>query len=325
VLSALCLQAGATNTKLVLVSDPATDGPGREPIDGLAGLPWAQHLGPTRPTSVVARAAAWATTIQPPAAAVDGAAESGRELPDWLRHTLTDAAGHRSPAVIGPPPVSSVVAGLDPSARQAVQRIATSPTTVHTVDCDTSLDGGQGKAAVLTALTRTGGPGIQMMIIPIGPAATPAEQQPYRNYLHDGKSAADSLTRRTWQPPPGSRIVLDGADHLDTNTLTWWLRTAPRHDLSLVLLTDRANPGPHRHLTDTLAAAAPWAAHHLHPTTDIQQATTMVGRLVEAHTNLIQAHQDTERSFTEYLERIRDKARTRDQHRSRDDGHDLSL
>jgi conjugative relaxase-like TrwC/TraI family protein len=324
VLSALCLRAGATNTKLVLVSDPTIDGPGREHIDGLAALPWAQHLGPTRPTSMVARAATWVAT-QTPAAGVE-AAQFGQELPDWLRLTLTDAAAHRSPTVIGRPPAHNALAGLDRPGRRAVQRIATSPTTVHTVDCDTSLDGGQGKAAVLTALTRTGDPAIQTVIIAIGPtAADQAAQQPYHRYLGDQKTAADSLTRRTWQPPPGSRIILDGADHLDTNTLTWWLRTAPGRDLNLVLVTDRAHPGPHRHLTDTLAAAAPWAAHHLHPTTDIEHAATMVSRLVQAHTDLIQAHHDTERSFTEHLERIRDKARTRDHHRSRDDGHDLSL
>ncbi len=76
-------------------------------------------------------------------------------------------------------------------------------------------------------------------------------------------------------------------------------------------------PGPARHLTDTIAAATPWAAHHLHSAPDTQQAATMVGRLVQAHAGLIDAHHDAERYFTEHLERIRDKAPARDQHRSR--------
>ena len=96
-----------------------------------------------------------------------------------------------------------------------------------------------------------------------------------------------------------------------------------------MLITDSTHPGPQRHLTDTLAAAAPWAAHHLHHTVDTghQAATTVVGRLVQAHTSLITAHHDAERAIAEQLERYRSQQRTRDRnrHRSRDDGYDLSL
>jgi len=329
-LTALCVYAGTTNTKLLLVSDPAADGPSRELTDTLAGLPWAQHPGPTTRTTptIVERAAAWTATHPP--TGID-TAEAGGDLPGWLRHTLTDAAAHRSPTVIGRQPAQSVLAGLDPAARRAVERIAVSPTTVHTLDLETSDDdGGRGKAAVITALAKTGGgPGVQMAVIQIGPTTVgQATSQPYQRYLLDGKTAADTLSRRTWKPPPGSRIVLDGADHLPTNTLTWWLQAAARHDLKLVLITDRHHPGPQRHLTDTLAAAAPWADHHLdHPADTQRQATTTVGRLVQAHTDLITAHHDAERAIAEQLERYRSQQRTRDRnrHRSRDDGYDLSL
>lgn len=324
-LTALCLHAGTTNTKLLLVSDPTATGPGREFTDTLAGLPWAQHPGPTTCTTptIVERAAAWTATHPP--TGID-TAEAGGDLPGWLRHTLTAAAAHRSPTVIGRQQAQPVPAGLDPAARRTVERIAVSPTTVHTLDLHTG-EGSQDKAAVLTALARTGGgPGVQMAIIPIGPdTAKQAAGQPYQRYLLDGKTAADTLSRRTWKPPPGSRIVLDGADHLPINTLTWWLQAAARHDLKLVLITDRHHPGPQRHLTDTLAAAAPWAAHHLdHPAdTQRQTTTTTVGRLVQAHTDLITAHHDAERAIAEQLERYRSQQRTRD--RSRDDGYDLSL
>ncbi|MCB0926160.1 MAG: hypothetical protein KDB50_16725, partial [Mycobacterium sp.] len=322
-LTALCLHAGATNTKLVLVSDLTSGGPSRELCDTLAGLPWAHTLNPTSTgRSVVERAAAWAAT-HPPATA--SSAESGRDLPGWLRTTLTDAAAQRSPVVIGRPPAESILAGLDPSARRAVERIATSPTLVHTLDCDTTVDGGQGKTAVLSALTRTGGAGQQLVVMPVGPAAEQAAEQPYQRYVRDQKAIANALGRRTWQPPPGSRVVLDGADHLDTNTLVGWLRTAAHHNLNLVLVTDRANPGPQRHLTDTLAAAAPWAAHHLDATDTQQHAVTMVGRLVEAHTRLIDTHHAAGRAIADHLERTRHQQRDREQHRSRDDGYDISL
>lgn len=322
-LTALCLHAGMTNTKLLLLSDPTATGPGRDLTDTLAGLPWAQHLGPTPTTpGIVERAAAW-TATQPRAGDIDTLQAGQEELPRWLGHTLSTAAAQRSPAVIGRRPGQSVLAGLDRAARRAVERIAVSPTTVHTLDLNTS-DAGQDKAAVITALARTG-PGIQMAVIPIGPTTVgQAADQPYQRYLLDGKSAADTLGRRTWQPPPGSRIVLDGADHLPTNTLVWWLNTTARHDLKLVLITDRAHPGPQRHLTDTLAAAAPWAAH---TTADTQhQATTAtVGRLVQAHTNLITAHHETEQAIVEQIERYRRQQRDRDRHRGRDDGYDRSL
>ena len=327
-LTALCLHAGASNTKLLLLSDPTATGPGRDLTDTLAGLPWAQHLGPTPTTpGIVERAAAW-TATHPPAAAADiDTGQAGQEeLPRPLHHSLSTAAERRSPAVIGRRPVQSVLAGLDPAARRAVERIAVSPTMVHTLDLNTS-DEGQDKAAVIAALTRTGGSTIQIGVIPIGPAADHAEQQPYQRYLVDGKTVADSLYRQTWKPPAGSRIILDGADHLPTNTLTWWLSTAAHHDLKLVLITDQAHPGPGRHLTDTLAAAAPWAAHHLHHTTDTghQAAATIVGRLVQAHTGLITAHHDAEHAIAQQRERYRRQERDRDRSRSRDDGYDLSL
>lgn len=327
-LTTLCLHAGTTNTKLLLVSDPtATGGPSRELTDTLAGLPWAQHHGPvdTRET-IVARAAAW-TAAQPPAAGgVDTSQTGQEELPRWRRHTLSTAAGNRRPAVIGRRPAQSVLAGLDPSTRRVIERIAVSPTTVHTVDLHTN-DGGQDKAAVITALAHTGGPGAQMAVIPIGrPAAEQTAPPPYQRYLLDGKTAADNLSRQTWKPPPGSRIVLDGADHLPTNTLIWWLNITARHDLKLVLITDRNHPGPQRHLTDTLAADAPWAAHQVgRADTRHQDATAVVGRLVQAHTSLITAHHDAEQAIAEYRERYRRQERARDQHRSRDDGYDLSL
>ena len=328
-LTALCLRAGASNTKLLLFSDPAADGPSRDLTDTLAGLPWAQHLGPTPPTpGIVERAAAW--TAAHPAGGVDSVQAGQEELPRPLRHALTTAAEHRSPAVIGRRPAQSVLAD-DLDARRAVQRIALSPTAVHTLDLHTSNDdGGRGKAAVIAALARTGGPGVQMAVIPIGPTTVgQGADLPYQRYLLDGKTAADTLYRRTWKPPPGSRIVLDGADHLTTKSLTWWLNIAARHDLKLVLITDSTHPGPQRHLTDTLAAAAPWAAHHLHHTVDTghQAATTVVGRLVQAHTSLITAHHDAEQAIAEQIERYRSQQRTRDRdrHRSRDDGYDLSL
>ncbi|HNA27581.1 MAG TPA: hypothetical protein PLI01_12315, partial [Nitrospira sp.] len=83
---------------------------------------------------------------------------------------------------------------------------------------------------------------------------------------------------------------------------------------------------PQRHLTDTLAVASPWAAHHFDRTADTQHqaATTTVGRLVQAHTGLITAHHDAEQAIAEYRERYRRQERTRDRHRSRDDGYDLS-
>ncbi len=328
-LTALCLRAGASNTKLLLFSDPAADGPSRDLTDTLAGLPWAHHLGPTPPTpGIVERAAAW-TATHPPAGDIDTVQAGQEELPGWLRNALTVAAEHRSPAVIGRRPARSVLAD-DLDARRAVERIALSPTTVHTLDLHTNA-GGQDKAAVIGALARTGGPGVQMAVIPIGPpgAAGQATELPYRRFLLDGKTAADVLYRRTWKPPPGSRIVLDGADHLTTNSLTWWLNTAARHDLKLVLITDRAHPGPQRHLIDTLGAAAPWAAHHLGSTADTghQAATTTVGRLVQAHTGLITAHHDAERANAEQIERYRrqERTRARDRSRGRDDGYDLSL
>jgi conjugative relaxase-like TrwC/TraI family protein len=328
-LTALCVDASATNTKLVLVSDPAAGGPSREITGALAGdLSWSQHLGdqPGRSATIVARAAAWATT-QPTATTGVGvdAADPGRDLPDWLRHTLTDAAQHRSTATIGRPPSAEVLADLSPPARRAVRRIAASPTTVQTLDLDTTADGGGDKAAVITALSRTGGrPGTQMMVVPIGPGtAAQAADQPYQRYLRAAATASQILSRPASTPPAGSRIVLDGADHLTTDTLSWWLRTATRHDLTLVLITDRANPGPSRALTDTLAATAPWAAHHFHRTPSA--AADTISALVTAHTRITETRRHAEQEIARREERYRRQERARNQHRSRDTGHDLSL
>lgn len=51
---------------------------------------------------------------------------------------------------------------------------------------------------MIAALARTGGPGVQMAVIPIGPTTVgQGADLPYQRYLLDGKTAADTLYRRT--------------------------------------------------------------------------------------------------------------------------------
>ena len=73
---------------------------------------------------------------------------------------------------------------------------------MHTLDLHTSNDdGGRGKAAVIAALARTGGPGVQMAVIPIGPTTVgQGADLPYQRYLLDGKPPPTPLYRRTWKP-----------------------------------------------------------------------------------------------------------------------------
>ncbi|HUH69304.1 MAG TPA: AAA family ATPase, partial [Mycobacterium sp.] len=329
-LTALTVQASLTNTKLLLVTDPtATAGPSRELTDALAdALPWAQHLGPARGNDTLwARAGSW-LTAQPPDPATEAAATAGRagsQLPNWLHNQLAGAAEHRSAATLYSEPPTKVLDGLDQPGRCAVRRIAASAMTSQSLHLGAEVTA-EAKAALLNAVTRAAtASAATALVIPIGPGtASVAAEAPYRRHLVDPEQALHKLGHGIWKPPAGTLIVLDGADHLDTQTLTWFLRYAQHADTKLLLVTDQTSPGGSRELTDTLAASCPWAAHHLGDPDTHQAATTTVRRLITAHTELA----DTYREISQpprYQDHSYSRERSRDQHLSRDDGYDLSL
>lgn len=323
-LTALTVQASANNTKLLLVTDhSATPGPSREITDALAAtLPWTQHLGAARTTDTVcARAATWLATQ--PATATIRTAEA--DLPGWLRNQLAASAEHRSAATVYSQLSTEVLAVLDEPGRRAVRRITASAMTTQSLHLGAATTGAA-KAAILKAVTRSAtASGTSALAIPIGRGtADLAAEQPYSRNVASPGEPARNLGDRTWKPPPGTLIILDGADHLDTRDLTWFLRYAQATDTKLLLVTDETSPGRSRELTDTLAAGCPWAAQHLGDPDTHQAATETARLLIDRHTELVDTYRKASQSLYDQGQSY-SRERSREQYLSRDDGYDLSL
>jgi len=326
-LRALTAHAAATGTKLLLITGHTSPaGPNRELTDALAAaVPWAQHLGTPTPGQAVTlweRARNWLNT-QPP-----------HNAPARSRQTLDPAAESRSTATVYTPPTDDVLRGLDGEpARRAVRHIAVSAMNVTTVTLNGTSTTADARAALLGALAATAAADRHPVIaVPATPAAAArAATNPALRTVADPDQAAMSLHTRGWKLPPGALIVVDDADHCPAHRLNSLIRYAQRDNTKLVLITDHtAPPGPSRALTDALAAAHPWAHHRLGEPDTTHSIAARLRELLTSYDTLTATYRDQhqqELRFWSNWERTqaRYRERSRNQHRTRNDGNDLSL
>jgi len=322
--------AGATGTKLLLVTDhsgPA--GPSRELTDALAvAVPWTQHLGTVasgQRATLWERAQNWLNT-QPP---------QHPTTRTGARPMFDPAAESRSTATVYTPPTEDVLRGLGGEpARRAVRRIAAGTMTVTTVTLDGTT--AETRSALLRALTATATTDRHPVIAVAATsaaAARAAADPSVREVAAPERAVMALATRgaRGWDLPPGTLIVVDDADHCPAHQLNSLIRYAQRDNTKLVLITDHtAPPGPSRALTDALAAAHPWAHHRLGEPDTTHSIAARLRELLTSYDTLTATYRDQhqqELRFWSNWERTqaRYRERSRNQHRTRNDGNDLSL
>ena len=82
-------------------------------------------------------------------------------------------------------------------------------------------------------------------------------------YSHRTDSAADGIGKlhhKQFRLEPGALVIVDDADHLTANQLTWLIRNAGTTNTQLLLaVSQNAVGGPSRYLVDALADNLPWS------------------------------------------------------------------
>ncbi|MBN3459738.1 relaxase domain-containing protein [Mycobacterium sp. DSM 3803] len=250
---------------------------------------------------------------------------------------LLEQAGTRSPAAMYTAPPESLDR-LDAHAAHVIADITASGQTVQPL----ALGSGADKEAVLATLAAAARHNQQRILaLPAtDTAAAYAAEKPYAHTTTDPAHAHSQLENSRWTLPIGTLIVVDDADHLDTDQLQGLTKAAGEANAKLVLVTNETAAQHETHsqpLVDMLHNQLPWAQsiraadvdppeqtrtaidrveHHLASTTDTSPAAAEAVRLIERRDDLRREH--------DYLTGTRGRAtidRSRD--RSRDAGLDL--
>ena len=182
---------------------------------------------------------------------------------------LIELAGGRSPATVyDGPRESDLYLGnstmrMSAEVQAIVSRVVDSDMSVHPIRISEHWEVIPGdRQAIMGALAKTAWRNdAKVLTIPASPSA--AAQA--RSAVHCRKQApaAEAIAKFSsgeWKLPPGTLLIVDDADHLDSDQLRWFTRNAGATNTKLVLVTDDcAAPGPSRALTTALAESLSWS------------------------------------------------------------------
>ena len=175
-----------------------------------------------------------------------------------LREELAvlEIAGSRSPATRYNPAGSQ---SLDQSVSAIVASVADSDMSVQPVRIN-SVDH---KHAILKGVALAAhSSGRQVLALPATSAAIELASA-YR-YSHRTESAAEGMGKlqlKQCRLEPGALVIVDDADHLTAEQLTWLISNAGTTNTQLLLAVSQdAVCGPSRYLVDALADNLPWSA-----------------------------------------------------------------
>ena len=228
----------------------------------------------------VEASAARTVADHPTVAELDVAAEL-----DQLRAEidLLDTAGQRSPAAMYAEPSGAALAELSEEGRAAVGQITGSAMSVQILRVYSGAEKADTIAAIALAAHHGGH---RVLALPASAAATSrADARRYAHAIADPASAIANMQSGRWAPPPGTLLIIDDADHLNSDQLRWLITHAGATNTKLLLLTDdTAAAGPSRALTDAVADTLSWSARLGGAGRNTSaSALARVGRYLEAH------------------------------------------
>lgn len=165
-------------------------------------------------------------------------------------------AGSLSPAACYDP---DFVAALDPSIKKIAAAIADSDMSVQPLRCDTTTETHVALKGLSVAAARSGQ---KVLALPAtAAAAIRADEDRYSHACFAAAEGIPKLQSGQWKSPVGALIIVDDADHLTADQITWLITNAGATNSQVVLATSHeTNPGPSRHLTDALTENLPWSA-----------------------------------------------------------------
>jgi len=174
-----------------------------------------------------------------------------------LREELAvlEIAGSRSPAKRYN---STASESLDQPISSIVASIAHSDMSVQPI----RINSGDQKHAILKGVALAAHrSGRQVLAFPATSAAIKFASA-YR-YSHRTEPAAEGMGKlhhKQFRLEPGALVIVDDADHLTANQLTWLIRNAGTTNTQLLLAVSHdAACGPSRYLVDALADNLPWS------------------------------------------------------------------
>lgn len=184
---------------------------------------------------------------------------------------VVELAGGRSPATVYDGPKESDLYYGNSSMRMSAQvqavvsRIVDSDMSVQPLRVHEHWEVIPGeRRAIMDALAKTVWRN-DLKVLTIPASQTAAAQARSGIYCRKQAGAAEAITRfgsGEWKLPPGTLLIVDDADHLDSEQLRWFTRNAAATNTKLLLVTDEAAaPGPSRALTTALADTLSWSQY----------------------------------------------------------------
>jgi hypothetical protein len=206
-------------------------------------------------------------------------------------------AGSRSPATRYNPELAEAP---DPSARKLAAAIAVSDMSVQPVRCRTVVATHSVLKGVALAAAKSSR---KVLALPAtAGAAARAAHDPYSHTALRADEGILKLRNGLWKPPAGTLIIVDDADHLTEEQITWLMVHAGATNTQVVLATSQGGRrGPSRYLTDVLAENLPWSADRdRNPDTGL----TAVSRIARHLKTLEYLETDAERTGANLLAQL---------------------
>ena len=206
-------------------------------------------------------------------------------------------AGSRSPATRYNPELAE---SPDPSARKLAAAIAGSDMSVQPVRCRTVVATHSVLKGVALAAVKS-----SCKVLALPATAGAAARAAHDRYSHRALRADEGIPKLQsglWKPPPGTLIIVDDADHLTEEQITWLMVHAGATNTQVVLATSQGGRrGPSRYLTDVLAENLPWSADRdRNPDTGL----TAVSRIARHLNTLEHLETDAERTGANLLAQL---------------------
>ncbi|GJF18149.1 hypothetical protein NGTWS1803_06870 [Mycolicibacterium cyprinidarum] len=173
-----------------------------------------------------------------------------------LEVAAIEAAGSLSPAACYNP---DFVVARHPSIQIIAAAIADSDMSVQPLRCDTTTETHVALKGLSVAAARSGR---KVLALPAtAAAAVRADEDRYSHACSAATEGIPKLQSGQWKSPVGALIIVDDADHLTADQITWLMVNAGATNSQVVLATSHeTTPGPSRHLTDALTENLPWSA-----------------------------------------------------------------
>ncbi|MGV0994221.1 MAG: MobF family relaxase [Mycobacterium sp.] len=207
------------------------------------------------------------------------------------------AAGSRSPATCYNPGLTE---SIDPSVKRIAAAIAESDMSVQPLQCDAA---GETHAVLKSLAVAAAKCDRRVLALPAtAAAAVRADEDRYSHACFAAAEGIPKLQSGQWKSPVGALIIVDDADHLTADQITWLMTNAGATNSQVVLATSHeTTPGPSRHLTDALNENLPWSAARHH---SAGNRSTAISRITAYLKTVEHPEMDAETAATQLLAQL---------------------